>query len=267
MRKARRWELRCCEWKSKLMLEVSREGRVLRLTLNRPEKRNALNGALCRELVAAIEQGDSDTGVGAILISGAGASFCAGMDLSEMLTPQASALADIHERLFTIGRRVTVPIIAAVHGAALAGGTGLAANAHIVVAAEDATFGLTEIRIGLWPFVIYRAVVDAVGERRALELGITGRIFSASEAAGMGLAHYVAPTSELMGRAGEIASAAAAASPMAMRTGLRFVAETRGLDSEKSGQTARRFREELFQTADFAEGIRAFREKRPPKWS
>src|SRR5205807_7347899 len=125
---------RCYDWRSKLMLQGSREGRLLRLTLNRPEKRNALNGALCRELVAAIEQGDQDPGVGAILISGAGKSFCAGMDLDEMLTPAEVELGEAHERLFTIGHRVTTPIIAAVHGAALAGGTGLAANAHIVVA-------------------------------------------------------------------------------------------------------------------------------------
>jgi len=248
------------------MLKVDREGRVLRLVLNRPEKRNALNGALCEQLVEAIEQGDRDTGIGAILLSGAGASFCSGMDLSEMLTPQASALADIHERLFTIGRRVTVPIIAAVHGAALAGGTGLAANAHIVVASEDATFGLTEIRIGLWPFLIYRAVMDAVGERRTLELAITGRTVDAREAAAMGLAHYVTPAAELMDRVGAIATAAAAASPTAMRAGLRFVNQTREFDWKKSGEVARRFREELFRTADFAEGILAFREKRPPRW-
>ena len=82
---------------------------------------------------------ERDTAIGAILLSGAGASFCSGMDLSEMLTPEASTLADIHERLFTIGRRVTVPIIAAIHGAALAGGTGLAANAHIVEVANLGT--------------------------------------------------------------------------------------------------------------------------------
>src|SRR5437016_12963589 len=117
------------------MLQVSREGRLLRLTLNRPEKRNALNGALCRELVAAIEQGDRDPGVGAILLSGAGKSFCSGMDLSEMLTPAESSLGPLHERLFTIGRRASTPIIASVHGAALAGGTGLVANAHLVLAA------------------------------------------------------------------------------------------------------------------------------------
>jgi enoyl-CoA hydratase/carnithine racemase len=248
------------------MLEVSREGRVLRLVLNRPEKRNALNGALCRELVSAIEEGDQNASVGAILLSGAGKSFCSGMDLSEMLTPAEAELEGVHERLFTIGRRVTTPIIAAVHGAALAGGTGLAANAHIVIAAEDATFGLTEIRIGLWPFVIFRAVVDAVGERRAVELGITGRIVDAREGAAIGLAHHVTPRIELESKAREIAFAAAEGSPEAMRRGLRFVGQTRGLDWQIAGEIAGRSRRELFSTPDFAEGISAFREKRAPRW-
>src|SRR5262245_56063736 len=207
-------------------ISASREGRLLRLVLNRPDKRNALNGALCQELVAAIEQGDRDPGVGAILLSGAGKSFCSGMDLSEMLTPAEASLGPLHERLFTIGRRVTTPVIAAVHGAALAGGTGLVANAHIVVAVEDATFGLTEIRIGLWPFVIFRSVVAAVGERRAVELGLTGRTIDAREAERMGLVHYVTPAAGLDERAGAIAAEVAAASPEALRAGLRFVAET-----------------------------------------
>src|SRR5258708_7555784 len=105
--RAKRWAPRCCGWRSKSMsgnsppslLEVSRAGRVLSLVMNRPEKRNALNGALCRELVAAIEQGDQDAGVGAILVAGAGKCFCSGMDLSEMLTPAAAGLAEVHERL------------------------------------------------------------------------------------------------------------------------------------------------------------------------
>jgi enoyl-CoA hydratase/carnithine racemase len=248
------------------MLQVSREGRVLRVVLNRSEKRNALNGALCRELVAAIEKGDRDAGVGAILLSGAGKSFCSGMDLSEMLTSSQASLGPVHERLFTIGARVTTPIIAAVHGAALAGGTGLAANAHVVVASDDATFGLTEIRIGLWPFVVFRAVVAAVGERRAVELGLTGRIIDAKEAAAIGLAHYVTRAAELETRAGEIATAVANTSAEAITRGLRFVSETRGMDSEQAGKVAQQSRQELFRTPDFAEGIRAFREKRPPQW-
>ena len=248
------------------MLAVSYEGRLLRLVLNRPEKRNALNGELCRALVEAIEQADRDAGVGAILLSGAGKSFCSGMDLSEMLTPAEASLGPIHERLFTIGRRITTPIVAAVHGAALAGGTGLAANAHIVIASEDATFGLTEIRIGLWPFIIFRSVVDAVGERRAVELGVAGRIIDAREAAGAGLAHHVVVGADLQARAGEIATEIADASPEAMRAGLRFVAETRGQSWEQAGKSATQFREALFRSPDFAEGIWAFREKRRPRW-
>jgi len=248
------------------MLQASHEGRVLRLTLNRPEKRNALNGALCRELVAAIEEGDRDPGVGAILIRGAGKSFCAGMDLDEMLTPAEADLGHAHERLFTIGRRVTTPIIAAVQGAALAGGTGLAANAHIVVASEDATFGLTEIRIGLWPFVIFRAVVAAVGERHAVELGITGRIMDAREAASMGLVHRVTPIAELDTSATEIASSVATASREAMAAGLHFVSETKGIEWDTAGKLAQDFRRQSFETADFAEGVRAFRQKRKPQW-
>jgi enoyl-CoA hydratase/carnithine racemase len=186
------------------------------------------------------------------------------MDLDEMLTPAESELGEAHERLFTIGRRVTTPIIAAIQGAALAGGTGLAANAHVVIASDDATFGLTEIRIGLWPFLIFRAVVEAIGERRAVELSITGRIIDAREAASMGLAHRV--TSDVDSSASETAAAVAAASPEAMRTGLRFVAEAHGLEWDTAGKLAQRFRQELFRTADFAEGIRAFREKRKPRW-
>jgi len=135
-----------------------------------------------------------------------------------------------------------------------------------VIAAEDATFGLTEIRVGLWPFVVFRAVVAAIGERRAVELGLTGRIIDATEAAGMGLAHRVIPATELEARASEIAAEVAAASPEAVGAGLRFVAETRGLAWEQAGESAQRFRQELFRTPGFTEGIRAFREKRRPRW-
>jgi enoyl-CoA hydratase/carnithine racemase len=227
------------------MLDVDREGRLLRLRLN-----------------AAIEAADHDEGVGAILLTGAGSSFCAGMDLSEIKRD----LEEAHERLFTIGRRVTTPIVAAVQGAALAGGTGLVANAHVVVASEGAFFGLTEIRIGLWPFLIFRAVVEAVGERRAVELGITGRFFDAHEAARIGLAQHVTAPEHLEARATEIATALADSSSEAMRRGLQYVKEARGLSYTEAGAAAQRSRRELFATADFAEGVRAFREKRPPKW-
>src|SRR5262249_45924461 len=161
MPRAKRWAPRCFAWRSRRnrtatvkerpMLDVRREGRLLRLTLNRPEKRNALNIALCNQLESAIEAGNADPGVGAILLAGAGKSFCAGMDLKEM----ESGIEEAHERLFTIGRRVTTPILAAVHGAAVAGGTGLVANAHIVIASGAPTFGLTGIPLAPCAFVLF----------------------------------------------------------------------------------------------------------------
>ena len=209
-------------------MRVNREGRVLRVTLNRPEKRNALNLELCGELVAAFDRGESDPEVGAILLDGSGKAFCAGMDLDEVLEPDTGRFSDVHERLFTVGARIAKPVVAAVQGAALAGGTGLVANCHIVFAAEEATFGLTEIRIGLWPFVIFRVVAMAMGERRATELALTGRMVGAREAREFGLVHHVVPAEELAARAAETAAALAAYSSTAIRTGLSFVRRNPG---------------------------------------
>ena len=243
-------------------LQISREGRLLRLALNRPERRNALNMDLCTALGAALDEAENDAGVGAVLLSGNGKSFCAGMDLHEVLSPSGGDINEVHERIFSAGIRMTKPLIAAVHGAALAGGTGLAANCHIVVAAEDAAFGLTEIRIGLWPFVIFRTVAAALGERRATELALSGRIFPASEAREYGLVHHVVEPD----RAREIAAAIAESSPTAIRSGLAFVRDARGKTWEAAGDLARRMRNEVFRSTDFQEGIRAFQEKRAPRW-
>jgi len=239
-------------------------GRVLRLSLNRPDKRNALNLELCRALVEALDAADRDPGVGVILLTGNGKSFCAGMDLHEIADADTGAISQVHEQLFTIGARLGKPMIAAVHGAALAGGTGLVANCHIVVADEDATFGLTENRLGLWPFLVFRAMTAAVGERRTIELALTGRIFGAAEARELGLVHEIAPDPEA--RALELATALSDSSPTAIWTGLRYVQEARGKDLQTAGEMAQRARHQVFETADFREGIRAFREKRKPVW-
>jgi enoyl-CoA hydratase/carnithine racemase len=247
-------------------LQINREGRLLRLTINRPERRNALNADLCEALAAAFEQAEGDPSVGAVLLNGNGKSFCAGMDLHEVLSPAAGPINELHESIFTAGIRMTKPIVAAVHGAALAGGTGLAANCHIVVASNDATFGLTEIRIGLWPFVIFRCVATAVGERRAMELAMTGRIFGALEARDCGLVHHVVAPDDLLTCAQQIAEGVASASPTAMASGLAFVRDARGLAWDQNGALARERRGGVFRSADFEEGIKAFQEKRPPKW-
>jgi len=247
-------------------LQISREDRVLRLALNRPDRHNALNLELCREVVSALEAADGDAGVGAVLLTGNGKSFCAGMDLHEALEAETAGQAEIHARLFTAGAWLRKPVVAAVQGAALAGGTGLVANAHVAIASEEATFGLTEIRLGLWPFMIFRALARAVGERRAVELSLTGRTFGAPEAAQYGLVHQVVNAFDYQRLAGEIAAGIASRSPAAIAHGLEFVHHSRNCADAEAAGMAQRLRKELFEDPDFQEGLRAFAEKRPPKW-
>lgn len=245
-------------------LEVSRTGRVLTLHLNRPEKRNALSAELCRRLTQALEDADSDASVGAIVLAARGPAFCAGMDLAEVRPDTPDEINLAHEQLFTVGARLVKPLIGAVGGPALGGGTGLVANCHIVVAADHATFGLTEIRLGLWPFLVFRAVTAAVGERRALEMALTGRTFGSHEAKELGLIHQVHHDAEA--GAFTVAEGIAASSPTSIRAGMAFVQEVRGRSWKEAGEIATRVRNEVFQSGDFREGILAFREKRRPKW-
>jgi enoyl-CoA hydratase/carnithine racemase len=238
-----------------MSIEVARIGRVLHIALNRPEKRNALNGALCEALVTAIDEAQQNSEIGSILVSGNGPAFCAGMDLSE--TADFSAA---HERLFTSIDRATKPIIAAVQGAALAGGMGLAANAHIVVAAPDAKFGLTEIRIGLWPVLVFRAVTLAIGERRATELSITGRILTTQEAKEYELVTEIADNP--LDRAVKIATAVAAYSSSAMSAGLTYSRAIRNLPWPDAGRLGQTTRAALMSHLDFKNAAAAFLAKR-----
>jgi len=242
------------------LIEVQGQGRVQRVVLNRPEKRNALSAAMCRDLVAALEAAGRDPAVRVVLLEARGKSFCAGMDLAEVAPDSTEEITAAQEALFTIGSRMDKPLVAAVRGAALGGGTGLVANCHIAIAAEDATFGLTEIRLGLWPFLVHRAVSLAVGERRALEMALTGRTMDAAEAGRCGLVHEVA--ADAQARAQEIATAIAGWSPTAVRTGLQFLREARGKEWSEAGRIAARMRSEVFESDYFRDAVRVFREKR-----
>jgi enoyl-CoA hydratase/carnithine racemase len=237
------------------LLESTRSGHVLHLNINRPEKRNALSAELCRELCDSIEAADADTAIHAILLTGAGKSFCAGMDLTEAAGPPDTAEIDaLHERLFTLGARVSTPIVAGVHGAALAGGTGLVANCHVVIADEDATFGLTEVRLGLWPFLVFRACSAAMGERRTMELSLTGRIFGAAEARAFGLVHEAVAGASV--RATEIAQQIGGFSGLAIRKGMQAVRQSQGKNWEEAGELALKARKEVFASPAFREGLR-----------
>jgi enoyl-CoA hydratase/carnithine racemase len=236
----------------------------MHLALNRPEKRNALNVAICRQLVRALDEAEGDHAVGAIVLSGNGSAFCAGMDLHEILEDDLLQLAGLHERLFTSINRIRKPIIAAVHGPAVAGGTGLAANAHIVIAAPGVPFGLTEIKVGLWPVLVFRACELAMGERRTTELSITGRTFSAEEALIYGLVTEIAE--DPLARAMEVASVVSEYSPVAMGAGLDYVHHIRVRNWDQAGKIGHQMRDRLMDHADFEEGVKAFLEKRKPSW-
>jgi len=247
-------------------LLLKRQGRVLIATMNRPEKRNALSSRMCRDLVSAIEEANGDASVGAILLQGQGNTFCAGMDLGEVLGSDSSELNAIHEKIFTLGAYIVKPIVASIQGSAHGGGFGLVANAHIAVAADNAIFSLSEIRLGLWPYLIYRSVIMAIGERRAIELSLTARSINASEALAYGLVHHVVTPEELPRRSYEIAEELALSSAEGIRSGMEFAKRMRGMDWKEAGVLAQQSRTQSFKSADFAEGVRAFQERRPPRW-
>jgi enoyl-CoA hydratase/carnithine racemase len=190
-----------------MSLRIEQDGRLCRITLAAPDKRNLLDAAVCRDLLRELRDAEADPGTGAILLEADGQVFCAGAEPED-------------EELFAIGRKIGKPIVAAVQGVAVSGGLALVANAHVVVAAQGTSFGLTDIRDGKWHAPMFRAVAAAVGVRRALEIGLTGRIFSTPEALAWGLVHHVAPAFELDDRATELATALAAASPEAIRAAL-----------------------------------------------
>lgn len=235
-------------------LRIANEGRLLRLTLARPEKRNALNLTLCRAITDAVD-GASPDEFSCILLDAEGSAFCAGMDLAESTEVDQEELADVHERLFSLNRRAKVPIVAYVQGPALAAGTGLVAQAHLVVAAEEARFGLTEIRVGMWPMFVYRSVEAAIGERRTLEWSLTGRPVEAKEALAAGLVHRIG------GRevAEELAREVAGRSVEALRFGMRYYSDSRVLDFHEAGQLARRLRRYLMASPAYVEAAGKFK--------
>ncbi len=246
------------------LLQTEVKGRVLHVTLNRPDKRNALNEQLCHDIIDTINQGNHDQDIGAVVLTANGPVFCAGMDLHEIGHVDEETMGHLHEQLFTMGSRLGKPLVGGVDGPALGGGFGLVANCNIVVASSKAQFGLTEVRIGLWPFLVQRAGITAVGERRFVELALTGRIIESPEAQSMGLIQEI--NEDPAGKAMEIGEKLANFSLNAVRGGLNFVQEVRGEDPEMAGMLGRNARKELFEHEDFQEGLRAFREKRDPVW-
>jgi enoyl-CoA hydratase/carnithine racemase len=189
-----------------MSLRVEQDGRVRRLTLAAPARRNILDAALAGQLLHELHDAQADANTGAILIDAEGPVFCGGLDWTQ----------SVPDDIFTFGRDASKPVVIAMQGVAISAGLALIANAHVAVAAQGSSFGLTDIREGRCHPGILAAVTAAIGARRARELSLTGRVFTAPEALAWGLVHALTPPFELDDRARTIAASLANADPQAV---------------------------------------------------
>lgn len=209
-----------------------REGAVLTLTLNRPDKSNSLHPDLVKQLSAALRGAEADNALRVLVITGAGSSFCAGLDLELLVswtTEQKLAYLDTVTRVFRRVWSLPQPVIAAVNGPAIAGGFDLAAFCDIRLAAKEAIFGQAEINIGLTQII--HPLYKSIGLARAKELAMTGQSISADEAFRIGLVNHVYPREELMQRAMELAAVLASKPRDALFATKRLTRELIDLDT------------------------------------
>ncbi len=246
---------------------------VRRITLNRPERRNALTPEMQGGLIAALEEAGGDRGCRVVVLAGAGdEAFCTGLDLASLQAmndkSEADHAADAERisRMFRTVYSLGKPTVAAVKGCAVAGGTGLATMCDFTIAAVGSKFGYTEARVGFVPAMVSAYLVLQVGEKRARDLLLTGRLFGAEEGYRLGLVTEVVSVEGLEAKVEEVTRGLAANSPESMRaTKALLAAQSKGwLDaaleaSMKANAEARR-------THDFKEGVAAFLEKRRPVW-
>lgn len=246
---------------------IERRDHVLILTLNRPQARNALSTEMLAIMLEAWDEVDSDPSVRVCVLTGAGGAFCAGMDLKSMSQSHpgdAQFDPSVIEPLLK-GRRLTKPLIAAVEGPAIAGGTEILQACDIRVAGSSARFGVSEVRWGLFPLGGSAVrLARQIPYTLAADLLLTGRHIPAAEALSMGLIGYVVPDGTALEKALEIASAIAANGPVAVRAVLRVLRETEGMPENDAFKLESRIGMEVFRSTDAREGPRAFAEKRPP---
>ena len=251
---------------------IDRQGHILVVTMNRPQARNALSGPMLALLRQAWDQVDSDPDIRVCVLTGAGGAFCAGADLKAMSRShpgdQTTGSFDpaVIEPLLK-GRRLTKPLIAAVEGPAVAGGTEILQATDIRVAGESARFGVSEARWGLFPLGgsavrLPRQLPYTV----AADLLLTGRHISAAQALEIGLIGHVVPDGQALAKALEIAEMIAANGPVAVRAILRTIRETEGMPETDAFKIEAQIGMAVFRSEDAKEGPRAFTEKRKPEF-
>ena len=241
-------------------------GPVARLTLNRPDKRNPIGPATCGEIVAALAAIRERPGVRVVVLTGAGHAFSAGGDLSAMRAPASGPSASLVDLLLAM-HELGKPIIAMVNGPAIAGGLGLVVACDLAVAADTATFGTTEIAVGLWPMMITAEITRSVGRKAALEMMLTGRKLDAREALAAGLVTRVVPAAELEAATARLANELAERSPAALALGLRAFYRSQDMAFEPQLRYLETELGRVLALEDAAEGIAAFLARRKPVWT
>jgi methylglutaconyl-CoA hydratase len=253
-------------------IQLTYDGGIATITLNRPEKRNAISFDLIDDLLRALDEvAKSDAII--LIVTGAGKAFCSGMDLENLKallgrTPEQN-LEDSQTmvQLFRAIYEFPKVTIAAVNGAAIAGGTGLALLCDFTLAVPEAKFGYTEVRIGFVPAIVSTFLLRQVGEKHARDLLLTGRIFDAEEAARLGLVKEIVPAENLMPRARELAAQLMENSTASLRATKQLLTDHARAELDVQIDSAVRENAAIRTTADFREGISSFLEKRKPVWT
>ena len=245
---------------------------IATITLNRADKRNAISYELIDDLIAALKQA-SGSAAQVIILTGAGKAFCSGMDLDNLkqLTGRTHAqniqdsetMASLFRTLYDFPK----PTIAAVNGPAIAGGTGLATLCDFTLAVPEAKFGYTEVRIGFVPAIVSSFLIANIGEKRARDLLLTGRIFGAEEALKLGLVNEIVAPEQLMAWAQELAAQLLENSPASLQATKKLLSSYTREQLNRQVKQAIQSNAAIRQTADFKEGITAFLEKRKPAWT
>ncbi len=252
-----------------LLLDIT--GNLATLTLNRPEKRNAISTQMMAELQTALDQIEKSH-ARVVIVTGAGKAFCAGMDLDLLAAIAKQSPAENQEdsrRIAKMFRRIWSfprPLIAAVNGAAYAGGCGVATLCDFTLAVPEAKFGYTEVKIGFLPAIVSVFLTRQIGEKRCRDLLLTGRIIDAAEAKEFGLVSEVIPAERLMERAHELADILVAASPSSLTRSKHLLVSSASAGVDHDLERAILENARIRCTPDFKEGLASFLEKRKPVW-
>jgi len=253
-------------------IQVTYESGIGIITLNRPEKRNAISFELIDDLLQGLKEVETSDAL-VLILTGAGKAFSSGMDLDNLKqligrSPEQNLKdSETMVRLFRSLYEFPKVTIAAVNGAAIAGGTGLALLCDFTLAVPEAKFGYTEVRIGFVPAIVSTFLLRQVGEKQARDLLLTGRIIGAEEAARMGLVNEIIAPENLMTRARELAALLMENSPASLRSTKKLLNDHSRSELDAEIEAAVRENAAVRTTPDFREGVTSFLEKRKPVWS